>query len=196
MALTLAIGVAAQSVISTFAAQNPATTQVVVAASDLSTGDELTQSSIKIASVPQRFLPEGTTDNAENVIGKRIVAPLPSGAPILSQQLFTSAFAAHPPKGTVITSVSLDDAVTLSILQPGDSLQLYAPPPQTDENAEAQLLTRSATVVAVEPSTPQNGILSGSRNTGSIYVAVPENDANAIIAFGANNSLHAVINSQ
>lgn len=196
MALTLAIGVATQSIISAFSAQNPATTQVVVAAADLSTGDELTQGSIKIANLPQRFLPEGTINEPESVIGKRIVAPLPSGAPVLSQQLFTSAFAANPPKGTVITGISLDDPITLSILQPGDTIQLYAPPTQTDDDTEAQLLTRSATVVAVEPSKAQNGILSGSHNTGSIYVAIPENDANAIIAFGTNNSLHAVINSQ
>lgn len=196
VALALAISVAAQSVISLLSEQNPATTQIVVAAADLSTGDELTQADIKIANLPKKFLPEGTIDSPESVIGKRIVAPLPSGAPVLSQQLFTSAFAANPPKGTVITGISLDDPITLSILQPGDSIQLYAPPSQTDESTEAQLLTRFATVVAVESSNAQKNILNTSHTTGNIYVAIPENDTNAIIAFSANNSLHAVINSQ
>ena len=191
--VALLIGTLTQSVLAAISAKNPHTTQVVVAATALNTGDTLGSDNIKLAYVPTELVPAGAINEIAAAKGHMIVAPLPKGAPIFANQLFTSAFAAAPPPGTVINAIQLDDEATLAVLRPGDLLQLYAPPTEMDSSSEAKLLTRSALVMAVRDDVGGGGILGDSSQKGAIFVAIPRNDANLVIGLGAKDPLHAVI---
>ena len=185
-----------QSFLATLAAHNPRTEAVVVASTPLSTGDTLSQANTTTAMIPRELIPQGAISDLDSIEGKTIVAPLPEGAPIFSQQLFTSAFTTSPPAGMVVTSITLDDTATLSVMRPGDHLYLYSPPNEGDETDEAQLLTKKALVMAVREGEAETGILSKTEEKGVAFVAIPRSDANLVIGYGSKGSLHAVIASQ
>ena len=191
--VALLIGVIIESGLASLRAANPATSQVLVAASDLATGTTLSASNVQLAALPKSLLPKGTLTSAVEAEGQVLVAPLPKGAPIYSQQLFTSAFASSPPPGTVIDAIQIDDEATLAVLQPGDRLALYSPPDESDGKQEAHLLTDSAVVMTVRGSEQSSGILGNSSQKAAVFVAIPKSAANLVIGLGAKGPLHAVI---
>ena len=189
----LILGLLIQSTIASISAKNPKTTEVVVAKTALNTGDELAAHNLQLMPVPTALVPEGAVTTLAEAEGQIIVAPLPAGAPIFEAQLFTSAFAGAPPPGTVINAVQLDDNATLAVLRPGDKVQLYSPPGDLESNQEAQLLTANAIVMAVQEQQSDGGILGDTSHKGTVFVAIPKNEANLVIGLGAKDPLHAVI---
>lgn len=191
--VALLVGVLIQSVLASISAHNPRTTPVVVASKDLSAGEVLTTANLRLAPVPTKLAPAAALTNIAAAAGETIVAPLPAGAPIFAEQLFTSAFAASPPAGTVITAIQLDDTATLAMLQPGTKLQLYSPPDDTAETSAARLIADNALVVAVRAEAKSGGILRENANKAAVFVAINKRDANLVIGIGARGPLHAVI---
>ncbi|MCI5825947.1 MAG: SAF domain-containing protein [Arcanobacterium sp.] len=194
--VALIIGSIAQSVLSAFGLRAQPMATIVVAAHDLSTGSTLQRSELTLASIPATAVPPGALTAPESALGRVLMAPLPAHAPIIAQQLLASHFATTAPPGMVITAVTLDDPTTVSVLQPGDRIQLYSPPPELNEKSEARLLTSAALVIAVKSDHSRTGILRDTSNKASIFVAIPQKDANLVIGFGAKVSLHAVLLSQ
>lgn len=201
VALALVCAVIVQSALTAVAANNPRTSSIVVANSNLSTGDELSAANLRIDSVPSSMAPEGVLSSLDEAIGESIVAPLPEGAPIFSQQLLSSAFSSSAPEGRVVTAITLNSDATMDILQAGDTVQLYSPAPSgfmsseedSSAGAEAQLLTDDAIVMAVKNEGSGGSLLGNTENRSVVFVAIVEKDANLVIGTGAKTSLHAVI---
>lgn len=191
--VAIAVGVLAQSVLSVFAGERETTTAVVVADSELSSGQILTEAELGMLSLPQSAVPPGAVTDIADAIGKPIVAPLPSGAPILRPHLIDQDFLSTAPEGTSIVAVTLADDGGLGLLEVGSRIDLYAPPDEFAETPEATLVVEGALIVgmAVEPGS--SNLLSDVADKRIFYVAIPNKTTSLIIGIGARTPFHAVL---
>lgn len=112
------------------------TRDVVVAAHDLTAGDELTADDLRVASVPAHLVPAGTP-GADELPGRRVTASVPAGLPLVAglvggvlvdgALVDDARFGLAPPQGTVTVPVRLVDPAVARMLRPGDRVDLVAP---------------------------------------------------------------------
>jgi len=110
--------------------------EVVVAAHDLTAGDELTADDLRVTSVPAHLVPSGTP-RADELPGRRVTASVPAGLPLVAGLVGAvlsdgalvddARFGLPPPPGTVTVPVRLVDPAVARILRPGDRVDLVAP---------------------------------------------------------------------
>lgn len=136
----------AQSILSAAGELNPQTEKILVAATDLTAGESLSDSSVQQVNIRKDAVPEGYFTNAEKLAGATVAAAIPKGLPITRSQLLNEKFLRAAPPGTAVTSVSLDFGLPEEIAAPGNRIDIYAPanlpgeklPAETEEDtAEA-----------------------------------------------------------
>lgn len=163
---------------------------VVVAARDLTAGDDLTRDDLRVVAMPRRLVPSGTLD-ADQLPGRRVTASVPAGLPlvaglvggllvdgVLEEQ---ERFGVAAPAGTVTVPVRLVDAAVARLLRPGDRVDLVAPDGAasgadpgagggTDAAGEPGVLARAALVLDVmttaQVGTADDGGLAGWAGAG------------------------------
>lgn len=191
--VVIALGVTAQSILSVVAGEREATTAVVVADSELSSGQILTEGDLTIHSLPHSAVPPGAVTDISDAVGKPIVAPLPAGAPILQPHLIDQDFLSAAPQGTSIVAVTLADDGGLGLLEVGSRIDLYAPPDEFAETPEATLVVEGALIVgmAVEPGS--SNLLSDVADKRIFHVAIPNKTTSLVIGIGARTPFHAVL---
>ncbi len=96
----------------------PAATEVVVAARDLSLGTVLTAEDVKLASWPGGLLPEGYTASVEEVLGRGVITNVVLNEPLISRKMAVKeAGGGLPiviPEGMRGVSVRVDDVISIA----------------------------------------------------------------------------------
>ncbi|MDP2471436.1 MAG: Flp pilus assembly protein CpaB [Candidatus Palauibacterales bacterium] len=96
----------------------PASTEVVVAARDLSLGTVLTAEDVKLASWPGGLLPEGYTTSVEEVLGRGVITDVVLNEPLISRKMAVKeAGGGLPiviPEGMRAVSVRVDDVISIA----------------------------------------------------------------------------------
>ncbi|WP_124054321.1 SAF domain-containing protein [Arcanobacterium ihumii] len=190
----LVIGAFVQSILTYVSSSSVTLENVVVAKTELSTGDVLDSHNLEIVQLPTKILPENTISNLDDASGQRIVAPLPKGMPVVRSQFLDSSFSSHAPPNTVITTISLADDATLAILKEGSRIDIYAPPRENSDELDAELLAKDAIVMStISPSDRSNSLFDDFTNKSSLMVAIPNDTARLVIGIGARTPLRAVL---
>lgn len=130
---------------------------VVVAAQDLRAGDLMTQANLAIRKVPSNFIHGDTVrpDNAEAIIGHRVVYPINAGEPVLAfhaAQSRGAGFSNLITKGQRALTFPVDTVSSMSgMLRPGDKIDLLATVRDGDMPVTLPLLT-DVSIIAVGKS--------------------------------------------
>ncbi len=105
------------------------TRAVIVAASDLPAGRELTATDLRTVAVPTRLVGTDPPDppDAASLVGRRVTLDVPAGLPLVPALLDDARFGLAPPDGTVTVPVRLADPAVAALLRPGDRVDLVAP---------------------------------------------------------------------
>src|SRR5438093_700064 len=117
------------------------TRHVVVAASDLDIGAELTKDDLRIIDWPANAVPAGAFDDPKNVIGRGIVLPVIQNEPILPLKLAsTDAGAGLPPAippGLRAVSVRVNEVIGVAgYVLPGTRVDVVATVNPTGQNTD------------------------------------------------------------
>lgn len=139
----------------------PAERTVLVAASELAGGTVLAQPHLERRAIRAVDVPAGALATPEQAIGRAISAPVAAGQVLTPLAL--AAPRAGPSSGRVVAPVRLSDAGLVSLLRPGDVVDLVG----TDEqDGGAAVVARGARVVTV----PQVDLEATAGSTGGLVL--------------------------
>jgi pilus assembly protein CpaB len=116
----------------------PAATEVVVAARDLSLGTILTAEDVKLASWPGGLLPEGYSSSVEEVLGRGVITNVVLNEPLISSKIAVKeAGGGLPiviPEGYRGVSVRVDDVISIAgFVLPGTRVDVMVTLDQGDQ---------------------------------------------------------------
>lgn len=174
----------------------PATTEVLVAARDLSVGTVLTAADLQVRHDPD---PPAHQPLVEDLIGSRMAVGLPTGMPVATTMLVGPGLADGAPPGTVVVPVRLADAAVLDLARPGDLVDLYLAPADTGgQREQADLVTSGAVILSLpQPSTDDGGLLGGvtapTHHQDVIILAVAASDATVLTGASGFAPFRAVL---
>lgn len=123
-------------------------TTVLVAARDLPSGHRLGVDDLSPTTVPVHLVPEGTVVAAEEVLGRRVAAPLRRGEVLTDVRVVSPGALAGRPAGTVLAPVRVTDAEDVAAVRVGDRIDVVAVAPEGDEGRiQARVVARGVEVV-------------------------------------------------
>jgi pilus assembly protein CpaB len=157
---------------------------VVVAAHDLSGGTPLSADDLRIARMPPALAPHGSLSVASGAIGEVVAAPMRTGEALTDRRVVGRALIAGYGPGLVAAPVRIQDADVVSLLQAGDSIDLYA---ATAAQRPANLIAASAQVVML----PR--VAADSQSGALIVLAVPSATAARIAAASATSPISVTL---
>ncbi|MGB0969974.1 MAG: SAF domain-containing protein [Mycobacterium sp.] len=152
-------------------------TKIVVATRDLSPGIELTLDDVRLETRAASTIPEGSHANIDSVLGATLAGPARRGEILTDVRLLgprLAEFAAGP--DARIVPLPLADAALVSLVRPGDIVDIVAAPESADAPESARLIATDAVVVLVsaKDKRPAGG---GGR---IVLVALPAAAANTV----------------
>ncbi|TDT32464.1 Flp pilus assembly protein CpaB [Naumannella halotolerans] len=167
----------------------PAQTPVVVTRADLPGGHRLTAADLQPAQWPVELAPAASLPDPEPLVGRTLTAPLSAGSPV-TQVSVVSEDSAAAALGMVIAPVRLSDAELVSLLQPGERVDLIG----VDETGTTTVIAEGARLVSVPAPTGSGGGLGPSTADSSlILVEVPEATAVSLTTAANSGPLSAVL---
>jgi Flp pilus assembly protein CpaB len=141
-----------------FADDGPPLLTVVRAAGELPGGTLLDSSDLELDRVVARDAPEGAVPAVEDLVGRRLAAPVADGQ--ILTPLALAAAAASLGQGHVVAPLRLADADLAALLRAGDVVDVVA---ADEQAADAIVVARSVRVVSVpqptEGAEPATGAL-------------------------------------
>lgn len=198
-ALVVGVILAASLVARQAAPSPPETVGVVVAARDLTSGDELARADLRVVRLPPDLVPTGTVGQVQALEGRRAVVDVPAGLPLVDGVLDVDRFGISAPAGTVAVPIRLADPAVAALLRPGDRIDLVAPGAAAsdpgDPVAGPPVLARGAIVLEVtREEAVQDGLLGGVDDQPDplVVVAVGVEDGH-LLASAVGGSLGAVL---
>lgn len=136
------------------------TAPVVVAASDLPAGHQLTRADLTVMRWPPQLRPAGALDDPSALTGRRLAGPVGDGEPITNIRLVGADLAAGLPHRLVAAAVALGDDHAVELVRPGNLVDLLESDRPVDPLAGAPSRTSDVTdlathvaVLAVLPAT-------------------------------------------
>lgn len=148
----LLLGVATVATLRTLSPAPPEQVDLLVAASDLSAGTEVGTEDVTIVQVPEHAVPQGAQQRDE-VVGRTLAGPLRRGEPVTDAGLVNAGMVAGYP-GMVALPVRVPDADVVSLLQPGDTIDVVATDPSNGETHQVATGVRVVTVPASRSDSP------------------------------------------
>jgi pilus assembly protein CpaB len=103
----------------------PATTLVLTAGHDLSTGSALTTGDLVPVALPRALVPDGALTSDDLAVGRVLAGPVRRGEPLTDVRLLGSALVTGGP-GVVAAPVRLADPATVALLHAGDRVDVLA----------------------------------------------------------------------
>lgn len=101
---------------------------VVVATHQLTAGIALTSADLRMANWPTTAMPSGAIRKPGDVVGRRLADRLPSGEPIVVDDLLDTSIASALAAGRVATTVTLSNPNQAAIVHQGAVIDLYPGP--------------------------------------------------------------------
>ncbi|MCH9728470.1 MAG: flagellar biosynthesis protein FlgA [Actinomycetia bacterium] len=152
-------------------------TNIVVATRDLSPGIELTLDDVRLETHAESTIPEGSHVNIDSVVGATLAGPARRGEVLTDVRLLGPRLAesAAGPDARIVP-LPLVDAALVSLVRPGDIVDIVAAPASADAPESARLIATDAVVVLVsaKDKRPASG---GGR---IVLVALPAAAANTV----------------
>ncbi len=130
--------------------QSPEGVRVTVARHDLSSGQLIGESDVRVrilATAPDHAM------STSEAVGRKVAGPMRAGEPITDYRLLEPSALDGYGEGAVLTSVALSDAGGLTGVQVGDRIDVVAVDPHGESRAE--VVARDVEVVTV-PSTDEH----------------------------------------
>lgn len=154
----------------------PATIPVATATRDLAAGRTLHAGDVRMRAWPATLAPPTALKSSGQAVGHALGAAVSAGEPITSTRLQGRGIAVGLPKGTVASTVTVQDAASLTLVQPGDTIDLVAgATADAIVPLPAHVVASTVRVLAVLPA-------SAARPVGSVVVAVDQHTALALAA--------------
>lgn len=169
----------------------PPSGTVVVAAHRLTGGRQLTADDLTTASVPDELIPAEAVTDADQVIGRTLIAPLTDGSVLTSVSVLSSREEATP--GTVITPLRISDAAVVGLLRVGDRVDVVSSDPES--GAGARVIAEQVRVVTI-PRTSGGGSGLGSTDSDAetlLLVQVSRDQATALADAAAGSRLSLLL---
>lgn len=157
----LALGLALRPEPRPAAADVPATTPVVVAATDLLPGEPLSAADLRLAPFPDDIAPAGTVADPATLVGRAPAGPVRTGEPVTDVRLVGAGLTARLPGGQVAAPVRLADLAVTALVRAGDRVDVLA---TTPDAPAAEVVAASALVLATPAAEP------GSTGTGGLLL--------------------------
>ncbi|MPV48598.1 hypothetical protein GCG21_00940 [Pseudactinotalea sp. HY160] len=148
---------------------------VLVAAVDLPAGHEIAARELRTVHWPEA---PSRTLAVEDATGSRTTVAVPAGMPLVPSLVTGPGLAAAAPPGTVVVPIHVADPAVLTLIRPGDRVDLYQAP--TDSGAlegESRLIARGALVLALPSAAESTGLLGVPAATVDSSVIVAAIDA-------------------
>lgn len=180
----LLLGVATVATLRTLSPAPPDHVDLLVAASDLSAGSEVSADDVTTVRVPHDAVPEGAQQR-DDVVGRTLAGPVRRGEPVTDVGLVTAQMLEGYP-GMVALPVRVPDADVVALLQPGDTIDVVATDPSSGETSQVATGARVVTV----PSRGSGSTRVGQQLPGRLVVlAAPAVTARHIAGAAATSYL-------
>jgi len=149
------LGVATVAALRTLAPAPPDQVELLVAATDLSAGTQVSADDVTTVAVPSDAVPEGAHGRAE-VVGRTLAGPLRRGEPVTDAGLVVEGMLAGYP-GLVALPVRIPDPDAVEMLRAGDRIDLVATDPASGAATQVASGAHVITVPRTGSSTPTAG---------------------------------------
>jgi pilus assembly protein CpaB len=165
----------------------PATQPVWTAAHDLVSGTVLTRDDLARTGFAPGSVPAAAVRSLDAVVGRTLATPLGSGEPITPAHLTGSELLAGYP-GRSAVAIRIPDSDVVALLTPGQRVALVASDPQGGVPPE-RVADDAAVLTVPEPDTD---LAAGTLAGRLVVVAVPREEADAVVAAGTTRYLSVV----
>lgn len=173
----------------------PAQVAVVAAAHDLAAGRVLRIGDLRLEQWPAGVAPPAALHLVKQVAGQVLAAAVTTGEPMTPARLRGRGLTAGLAPGTVATTVLVSDAAALSLIQPGELVDLIVTDSPDAQRAHAHVAARAVRVLAVLNSAPDAGLSNGTgSNDASSSLVVAANETTALtLAAAAGQPITATL---
>ena len=129
-------------------------TPVVVAARPLAVGEIPTPEALRVLLFPAELAPQGAATAVAQVVGRPVTAALGRGEPVTTERTRPASVLTGQPVDLLAFHVMIADARSVSMVRPGDRIDLVGP---------GGIVARNAPVLAVDPvfTTDFGAVLNG-----------------------------------
>ena len=187
----LAIVAAACALVFALAALSPSsgpTRTVVVSARPLTAGVVIGADDVTTAELPAQSVPSSALTDPAQVIGQILVAPRPSGATLLGEDIVNSSLVTTS-DGLSLVPFRISDEGIASVLEVGDLISVVA---LGSEGQPVPIVDRVR--IAALPAPEASGSLSGSGSGGAlVIVAAKADQAGMLAAASASYELSIIL---
>jgi pilus assembly protein CpaB len=159
----LAAGLAAAAAALALHAAEPApapTVPIVVATRDLPGGAPLAEGDLGVADVPAEMVPAGAMADIGATLGRMLAGPVRAGEPVTDVRLVGASLVEGWGDGLVAVPVRIADPGVVTIVRPGDRVDLLAA--SLDGSVEAGLVAAQVPVLAVPPAADGGMLADGA----------------------------------
>ncbi|GAA4727686.1 hypothetical protein GCM10025782_27980 [Pedococcus ginsenosidimutans] len=127
---------------------------VIVAARPLAVGEVATPDAVRTVLYPADLVPDDAAHQPAQVLGRPVTAALSAGEPVTTRRVRPDSVLAGQPMDLVAFHVTIPDARAVSMVRPGDRIDLVGP---------AGVVAHSAPVLSVDPvvTTDFGSVLQG-----------------------------------
>lgn len=164
---------------------SPATVRVVVAARQLTGGQQLRNTDLSTRELPPAAVPDEAILDPAAVLGRTLVAPLSRGSTLTT----LSVIGDHPTvaDGKVIAPVRISDAAVIGLLRVGDRVDVVAADPESGSGA--QVIAHQVRVVTIpRPNSTGNGLDPGNADPQTLVLVEVSTDEATTLADAAASS--------
>ncbi len=166
------------------APEGPPTVDVVRAARQLVGGAVLAAADLEVDRVSEADVPDGAVSDPSTLIGRTLAAPVPRRQVLTTLALVTTRVGVA--RGHVLAPLRLADAEIVSLLRPGEVVDVVAADPQ---RAKASVVATAARIVTV----PQVGEDSATADSGALVLIDVDSETAAALARAAVSATLTVI---
>lgn len=140
---------------------------VVVAATNLAAGDEITSADLDIRTYPPALIPDSAHNSIDAVVGAHAAGALSAGAPITDDSLLEKGTA---PEGTVLVPVPAADPAAASIIQTGSRVRIYSAQGDDFGRGDGSGDSGAKNLLKNDSAVVQSAVVTGvSRPSGSAF---------------------------
>ena len=172
--------------LSALAPEHVPTRTVVVAARDLPAGQAIAASDLALRVLASEALPSDVASDAGEVVGGRLAVPLRSGSPVALASLVGPGLLTGTPPGTVAVPVRPSDAETVSLLSPGQLVDVVLSTGNGYEQpVESAVIASALPVLWTGDTASDDGWLGGESPAGMVVLAASTAES-AVLAGAAS----------
>ena len=179
LALLLGLCAAASALLAT-ESSNAQTTTAVRLVSAVPAGEVLTEQLLEELETDAAAVPQGHSGDLDDYLGETLAAALPAGAVVHPSQLVGPGLLEGHPAGTVAIPVRPADTALISLLTPGQRVDVLATSDSPESTGGTQRIAHDVPVLWIPQDPAENWLGGGGDSQLVVILAVDTNTAEAI----------------